>query len=360
MSLPEAAAPGLASLGPDERTPAQASPDAEIPAPADTPPDPEDPAAAQSSLDGLVAAVRSHPGLRAKRAIAAVRRYVETADPVGGPGDDGATVTTAAAGSVIVCGEAVHPDFVAADPRGAGIAAVLANVNDLAAMGAVPRGIVNTVVASAPVAAEALAGMAEAARLYDVAIVGGHITEHEGQPALSAFAVGDADEVLSVSRACAGQHLVFACCLDGRMRADFDFFTTLSHQGPRLARDVRLLAAAARDGLAAAAKDVSMAGSIGSLAMLLEPGKLGAEVDLDRLPAPAGVRLDQWLVCFPTFAFWLTTDRPSECVELFASARLAAAACGTVTDTGVLVLRRGAQSRDVIDIRREPVTGLWA
>lgn len=320
---------------------------------------PETLTTADTSLDGLVAAVRRHPGLRAKRAIASVRRFVETADPLGGPGDDGAAVTTAAAASVIVCGEAIHPDFVAADPRGAGIAAVLANVNDLAAMGAVPRGIVNTVVASAPVAAEALAGMAEAARLYDVAIVGGHITEHEGEPALSAFAVGDADEVLSVSRARAGQHLVFACCTDGRMRADFDFFTTLSHQGPRLARDVRLLASAARDGLAAAAKDVSMAGSIGSLAMLLEPGKLGAEVDLDRLPAPAAVSLDRWLVCFPTYAFWLTTDRPSECVELFASAGLSAAACGAVTGAGVLVLRRGAQSRAVIDIRREPVTGLW-
>ena len=303
--------------------------------------------------------VRSHAGLRAKRAVEAVRRVVETSDPLTGPGDDGALVEMPGGGSVIVCGEAIHPPFVASDPRAAGMAAVLANVNDLAAMGAVPRGIVNTVVASASVAAEALRGMADAAALYDVPIVGGHISEHQGEPALSAFAVGNAERVLSVSRARPGQDLVFVCCLDGSMRDDFPFFTTLESQGPRLAHDVRLLAEVAGKGLALAAKDVSMAGSIGSLAMLLEPGRLGAEIDLDLLPAPAGVSLDRWLVCFPTYAFWLTTDRPSQCVDLFHSAGLAAAVTGSVTGSGVLELCRGDSSRAVIDVTREPVTGLW-
>ena len=307
-----------------------------------------------------MAAVRNHAGLRAKRAIGAVRRVVGASDPVTGPGDDGAVVELPGGGSVVVCGEAIHPALVASDPRAAGMAAVIANMNDLAAMGAVPRGLVNTVVASAPVAADALRGMSEAAALYDVGIVGGHISEHSGEPAVSAFAVGDADRVLSVSRVRASQDLVFACCLDGRMRGDFEFFTTLAHQGPRLGRDVRLLAEAASAGVAQAAKDVSMAGAIGSLAMLLEPGLLGAEVDVDRLPTPAGVSLDRWLICFPTYAFWLTTDQPGRCVDLFRSAGLAAAVTGAITDTGVVELRRSASSRAVIDLRQEPVTGLWA
>ena len=306
-----------------------------------------------------MAAVRDHAGLRAKRAIAAVRTVMGASDPVTGPGDDGAVVELAGGGSAVVCGEAMHPAFVASDPRAAGMAAVLANVNDLAAMGAVPRAIVNTVVAPASIAAEALDGMAEAAGLYDVAVVGGHLTEHDGEPALSAFAVGDADRVLSVSRARAGQPIVFAGCLDGRMRADFGFFTSIAARGSRLAADVRLLAQAARQELASAAKDVSMAGAIGSLAMLLEPGRLGAEIDLDELPAPAGMGLDRWLVCFPTYAFWLTTDRPGPCVDLFRSAGLAAAVVGTVTGDGLLVVRYRDASREVLDLSREPVTGLW-
>ena len=322
-------------------------------------PTPQRPSPETSSLDQLVAAVRDHAGLRAKRAIGAVRRVLGAPDTVTGPGDDGAIVDMPAGGSIIVCGEAMHPAFVASAPRAAGMAAVLANVNDLAAMGAVPRAIVNTVVAPASVAAEALGGMAEAADLYDVPVVGGHLTEHEGEPALSAFAVGDADRVLSVSRARGGQHLVFACCLDGRMRTDFPFFTTIGSRRARLAADVRLLAHAARHELASAAKDVSMAGSIGSLAMLLEPGELGAEIDLDELPVPAGVSLDRWLVCFPTYAFWLATDRPGRCVDLFRSAGLAAAVTGTITGSGVLTVRDHHASRKVFDLKSEPVTGLW-
>ena len=321
---------------------------------------PEQSSPGEPSLDQLVAAVRDHAGLRAKRAIGAVRRIIEASDPVTGPGDDGAVVEVPSGGSVVVCGEAMHPAFVASDPRAAGMAAVLANVNDLAAMGAVPRGIVNTVVAPAAVATEALQGMAEAAALYGVPIVGGHISEHPGEPALSAFAVGDAGRVLSASRARAGQDLVFVCCLDGRMRADFPFFTTIGSRGSRLATDVRLLAQAAQQEFASAAKDVSMAGSIGSLAMLLEPGRLGAEVDLDELPAPAGVSLDRWLVCFPTYAFWLTTDLPGQCLDLFRSAGLAAAVAGTVTGSGVLTLRAGGESREALDLKSEPITGLWS
>ena len=102
-----------------------------------------------------------------------------------------------------------------------------------------------------------------------------------------------------------------------------------------------------------------MAGAIGSLAMLLEPERLGAEIDLDELPAPAGVSLDRWLVCFPTYAFWLTTDRPGRCVDLFRSAGLTAAVAGSVNGSGLLTLRAGGASRKVFDLKSEPITGLW-
>lgn len=306
-----------------------------------------------------MALVRSHPGLLAKRAIGAVREAVTEPDALTGPGDDGAVVEMPQGGSLIVCGEAMHPPFVASDPHGAGMAAVLANVNDLAAMGAVPTAIVNTVVGPAAVAAECLRGMAEAAALYEVPVVGGHISAHAGEPALSAFALGSADKVLSTTRAGPGQELVFVCCLDGRMRDDFPFFTTIGSQGPRLASDVRLLAEAARAGLASAAKDVSMAGVIGSLAMLLEPRRLGADIDLDAIPVPAGVDLARWLASFPTYAFWLATDQPGACANLFRDAGLTAAVVGALTGDGVLSLHLGTDARPVIDLNREPVTGLW-
>src|SRR3954464_6376336 len=93
-----------------------------------------------AELTALVRAVREHPGLSAKSVIGLVSDVFGPSDWLLGPGDDGAVVPLAGT-DVVVCGEALLPAFVKADPFGAGIAAVLANVNDLAAMGATPLGI---------------------------------------------------------------------------------------------------------------------------------------------------------------------------------------------------------------------------
>ena len=241
-----------------------------------------------TELDILAHNLRRLPGVLAKADIGLVAEVLGPGDWFAGPGDDGA-VLPAGDGQVVVGGEAILPAFVAADPYGAGVAAVLANVNDLAAMGARPIALLDTVVGTEDISREILRGMRWAAELYDVAIVGGHLTRTDGPPALSAFGVGRADRVLSAGNAAAGHELVLGCCIEGAMRSDFLFFPSFDARRARLAGDVRLLADLATTGIAVAAKDVSMAGLVGSLAMLLEPGRLGVSVDLDVLPVPDGV-----------------------------------------------------------------------
>src|ERR1700754_2611744 len=102
---------------------------------------------ATATLDAVVDAVRTHPGLADKSVIGLVTDALGPTDWVGGPGDDGAAIDALGA-KVIACGEALLPRFVARDPYGAGFAAVLTNVNDVAAMGGVPLGIVDTIVAT--------------------------------------------------------------------------------------------------------------------------------------------------------------------------------------------------------------------
>jgi hypothetical protein len=157
-----------------------------------------------------------------------------------------------------------------------------------------------------------------------------------------------------------GLDLLLACCLEGTMRADFPFFTSLEERGDRLAGDVLTLAATAEAGEAVAAKDVSMAGLVGSLAMLLESRGAGATVDLDALPHPARVDLGQWLVCFPAFAFLLCVppERVEACAARFHARGLACARIATLDDTGLVRLRGGAEVATVLDLTKEPVTGL--
>jgi selenophosphate synthetase-related protein len=310
-------------------------------------------------FDEVVAAVVNNPSIAAKRAIALVSEVLGAAGWLDGPGDDGAAVDVDGR-TVIACGEALFPPFVRTDPYGAGVAAVLANVNDVAAMGGLPLAVVDTVVADEATARAALDGMRYASGLYRVPIVGGHLTISDAGPSISAFAVGSAGAVLSSTHVRAGQDLVVAACTEGTMRDDFPFFASFEERGRDLADDVRLLHAIANAGLAAAAKDISMAGLVGSLAMLLEWGTFGATVDLGALPAPAGVPLARWCNCFPCYGFLLTCEpnRTGGCVRRFTSRGLAAARVGAVDATGRIRLVAAGRSATVADLSTTPVTGL--
>jgi uncharacterized protein len=310
-------------------------------------------------VDRVAHAVLTYPGLRNKAPIAIVSEVFGATDWLSGPGDDGALV----APDLVVGGEAIAPSFAERDPYGAGVAAVLANVNDLAAMGAVPLAIVDTVVAAEDHARRALEGMRDAARLYDVPVVGGHLTLHDGPTSISAFGLGRASApgaVLSMTRAEAGQRLVVACVTEGSMREDFPFFRSFDERGTRLAGDVRTLARVAADGACVAAKDVSMAGLVGSLAMLLEANRLGATVDLDALPVPSGVDLVRWLTCFPCFAFLLCVPagREDDCTRPFRERGIAAAVVGTLDPSGELAITSGGRRAVVLDLADRTVTGL--
>jgi selenophosphate synthetase-related protein len=315
--------------------------------------------AATAELDRVVEAVRAHPGLLGKSAIGLVSEVLGPSDWISGPGDDAAAVDALGA-KLVACGEALLPSFVQADPFGAGITAVLTNVNDVAATGGVPAGIVNTIVGREAIARSVLAGLRHAGELYDVPIVGGHLTPYDGPASLSAFAVGTAREVLSVTRARSGQSLVVACALGGAMRSDFPFYAAFEQRGRECAGDVRTLAELAESGACVAAKDVSMAGLVGSLAMLLEYGALGASVDLDVLPRPGDVPVADWLTCFPSFAFLLCVPpgREDECVAPFHRRGLEAAVVGSLDDSADITLTMGGQTRIVLNVVDDPATRL--
>ena len=310
-------------------------------------------------LQALARTVRAHPGVAAKAEIGLVSEVFQSTDWLAGPGDDGAVVAEAGV-SLVVGGEAILPAFVAADPYGAGVAAVTTNLNDLAAMGAWPLALVDTVTGPRAIIRRVLEGMRWASGLYQVPVVGGHLTVTEGPPGLAAFGLGRADRPRSAQSAQPGQSLLVGCCVEGQMRPDFPFFRSFDERGGELAGDVRLLAEGAAAGWVVAAKDVSMAGLLGSLAMLLECNKLGVCLDLDALPVPAGVTVEQWVTCFPCLAFLLCVPpgREAECVQAFGRRGLAAAQVGTLDDTGALRMSSAGRTQIVFDLSRESVTNL--
>jgi len=314
---------------------------------------PDDPV----DLPALAAIVRAAPGLRAKRDLDLLDRL-----PTGPDGDDAAAIPHGD-GFLLVCAEAIAPALLAADPFAAGAAAVATNVADIRAMGGRPLALVDTLVSPGrDHAARVLDGLAWAADLLGVTIAGGHLTIGGDAPALSAACTGVAHALLRARDARAGDVLLAAFCLDGqfRDRPGAAIFSSLRDRDPaRLRDDGDALAEVAEAGLCRAARDVSMPGVAGSLLQMLElTAGCGATLDLDRLPLPAGVPLDRWLVTFPSFGFVLAAppEQAAEAVSRFTGRGLACAPCGAFDASGVLRLAAGGATADVWDLAAEPLT----
>jgi uncharacterized protein len=303
-------------------------------------------------LDALVAAVREAPGLLGKRDLQLVKR-------LGVDGDDAALVPHQD-GYLVVCGEAMSPPFVAADPFGAGSAAVVTNVSDVLAMGGRPLAIVDMLVSPDHAHAETvLDGIAWASDKLGVPVVGGHLTIGHA-PALSASCTGFARVPLRASAAKPGDTLVATFALDGRWMSDTQPFWTALHDRPDhlLRTDGNALVEIAENGLAHAARDVSMPGIAGSLLQMIEGAGCGATLLLDAIPRPPDAPLERWLLTFPSFGFLLATEYPEATCEAFTRRGLAAAPCGSFDDTRVLRLAAGGAERPAWDLASTPLTGL--
>ena len=300
----------------------------------------------------LAGRLREHPGLVAKLDLSAV------AATIGGDGDDAAVVD----GELVMCAEAIEPSFVEADPRVAGIAAVVTCLNDIAACGGRPIALLDTVVApTREIATLALDGIRIGAERYGVPVVGGHTTIAPGRAQISSFALGRARRPLRAANAKAGDEVVLVTCLDGELiesPSGVCFYTHLRGRGARAGEDIALIAELAEAGEAWACRDISMPGLVGSLLQFLESaGNLGATLNLDAVPVPSGIERAKWLEAFSSFGFLLVGD-PDAISTRTGAAGVTAATIAILDPSGRLVISSGGADELFWDLGHKALTGL--
>jgi AIR synthase-related protein len=224
--------------------------------------------------------------------------------------------------------------MVERDPEWAGWCSVLVNLNDLAAMGAEPVGLLDAV--AAPTHSQLtriLRGLARASDIWGVPVLGGHT--QLGPAALSVTALGRTGRPIPGGGGRVGDELRLTADLGGRWRAGYR-----GHQWDsssyRTGAELRALGRFVADTAPAAAKDVSMAGIAGTAGMLAEASGVGVELDLAQLPRPADSALAEWITCFPGFAM-LTADHPGAATA--ATGPATSAVCGVLTSTPGVRLR---------------------
>jgi len=240
-------------------------------------------------------------------------------------GDDGAPVPGT---DVIAACDAIVPSMVERDPEWAGWCSVLVNVNDLAAMGASPLGLLDAVGArDAAHARRILAGLARAAEAYGVPVLGGH-TQLGVPAALSVTALGRTGHPVPGGGGRAGHAVRLTADLGGGWRTGYlgRQWDSSSH---RRTDELRAMIRAVGVARPAAAKDVSMAGIAGTLGMLAEASGCRAVLDVAAVPRPRTATTGDWFTCFPGFAM-LTTDEPG--ASQLPAGPATGAVCGELTD----------------------------
>lgn len=262
-------------------------------------------------------------------------------------------------GYVLLAAEGMRPELVAADPWFAGFCSVMVNLSDVAAMGGRPWAVVDALFMGAGENERVLEGMKAASELFGVPVVGGHTARVSGPTMLSVAVLGRAKRLISSHAAKPGQVLLMAVDLRGsfRLAGAFNAATTASAQ--QLRAGLAVLPELAEAGLVGAGKDISMAGTCGSLAMLLETSGVGATLDLSRVPAPREVEPLRWLTAFPSYGYLLTaeaSDVPRVCAR-FDAVGVACAAVGSVDDSQRLTLEHAGESALYLDLKERPLTG---
>lgn len=317
-------------------------------------------------LPELAAALRSAMSVQHKREIqSAARRLPAVRGGPWGPeevrlGDDCAAIPDGD-GYLLLAAEGMWPELVASEPRFAAYCAVLVNASDVYAMGGRPLAIVDALFAGSADAAEPMwQGLAEAAERLGVPVVGGHTNLHSPYPALAAAVLGRARRLLTSFDARPGHDIVAAIDLRGFMHPRHPFWNA-SNDAPqaRLSADYAVLPELAEAGLAAAAKDVSMGGIVGTALMLLEASGVGATLRIEAIPRPPEVPLPTWLLAFPSYGFLLSIAPRDTAAVLaaFAARDIDAAVVGRVDGSRCLTLAAAGESARLWDLGQTPLTG---
>ncbi len=313
------------------------------------------------SLSGLIAMLRQSTGVAHKHDIAPVLARLNLgAGSAIAVGDDCAAIPDGD-GFLLLAIEGFMPGFLKAEPHFAGYCGVMVNLSDIAAMGGRPIAVVDAIwAADALSASPVLTGLADAARRYNVPIIGGHTNTRAATDCLAVAILGRAKTLLTSFDARPGDTLIAAIDLRGAMRPSGPYWDASSTApAARLRADLELLPELAEAGLCIAAKDISMGGIIGTALMLLEASNCGAVIDLNAIPHPSEISLERWLPAFPSFGFLLSvTARNTQSVlAAFAARGIAASAIGTLNSSTHLNLQLDGAEQRAWDFTQDTLIG---
>jgi len=320
-----------------------------------------------SRISDLAEAIRSFPGVTRKNAIHEITDVFPTSSfpkVIAAAGED-AAVLECGRDCVLFATDGIMEKLLESDPYLAGYFSVLVNVNDIAAMGGRPLGMVDVMsMSDSGVSSELIRGMQDAIADFNVPIVGGHTHPDCTYNAIDVAIIGSVrkDAVLLSSSAQAGDDIIFVMDLDGYYpeSVPLAYVTTMGKDRNITQGQIEAVAVIAERHLAHACKDISNPGHIGTLGMLLETSSKGGCVDITEIPIPGDVDEILWAKTYQGCGFVFTCD-PScsaEIIAIMGSVGCDGAIVGKVDDSKKLIITDGKDSETLFDFSKDIITGI--
>ena len=323
---------------------------------------------APRDLSILVEKIKNYPGLLRKQPIEAVFKKLVAGTPCGSQlpnfGDDAAVIPWGD-GFLLLAADGIMPQLLMQEPYAAGKASIMVTVNDIYSMGGRPLALVN-VLSHGEEAGRSLVveGIRHGCEKLRVPMVGGHLHPDPSiaVPSLSVAILGYGRRVLRSHLARPGDNLILAVDLEGR-RGCHSVVSWDANSGKtteELLFRLETMPLIAENGLACAAKDISNAGILGTLSIMMENSGKGAVVDLNAIPAPGGLEWFDWLVCFQSFSFILAAapSQTGEVLTIFRERNITAEIIGLVTSKRKVVIAAAGDHQVLCDFEKEKITGI--
>jgi hypothetical protein len=320
--------------------------------------------------ESIAEAVKQYDGLKRKKTIGNIVKtfHIENTDVIASFGEDAAVIRNGYS-ALLLAADGIWSQLMDLDPYWAGYCSILVNVHDIAAMGGRPIAMVDVLsISNDELMEKVTKGMCDAAKAFDVPIVGGHL--HPDAPHnvidVSILGITELDNVIYSSKAEPGNAIIIAIDLNGRIHPNARMnWDSVTMKDPELLRSqIAVMKKLGELHLLTAGKDISNPGLIGTLGMLLESSGTGGVVDLTSIPSPdlddLGIGLEQWVRMYPGMGFIMTANQESvdEVCKIFRNVHMAARVIGTVTDTRKLILQKGNDETTLFNFCVEGITNI--
>jgi len=230
-------------------------------------------------------------------------------------GEDSAAIGTESDEYVLLTTDGIVEDLCLNHPQAAGFNAVLASMMDIYAAGGTPTSFAVALSYSDPDIGEALLdGLISGSQTFRVPIVRGHTNPRSS----STYVVGSATgrvmktNLLTAGGAETGNILVLLFDETGQRGESYTlgWDSVTGRSSEEVNQRLSVMNKLASKQLLTAAKDVSVAGVIGTAGMMLEYSGCGGTLNLDSLDSsrPSDIPLEDWIRMFISLGFLVATS----------------------------------------------------